>query len=65
MTAAWSGSGYWLDVSEAQARAVALAECARAAEQAALAKSHFLATMSHQIRTPMIPCWASWSDCCQ
>jgi two-component system sensor histidine kinase EvgS len=46
-------SGYWLDVSEAQARAVALAEARRAAEQAALAKSHFLATMSHQIRTPM------------
>ncbi len=46
-------SGYWLDVSEAQARAAALAEARRAAEQAALAKSHFLATMSHQIRTPM------------
>jgi two-component system sensor histidine kinase EvgS len=42
-----------LDVSEAQARAGALAEARRAAEQAALAKSHFLATMSHQIRTPM------------
>lgn len=46
-------SGYWMDVSEAQSRAVALAEARRAAEQAALAKSHFLATMSHQIRTPM------------
>lgn len=46
-------SGYWMDVSEAQARAAALAEARRAAEQAALAKSHFLATMSHEIRTPM------------
>lgn len=46
-------SGYWMDVSEAQARATALAEARRAAEQAALAKGHFLATMSHEIRTPM------------
>ena len=46
-------SGYWMDVSEAQARATALADARRAAEQAALAKSHFLATMSHEIRTPM------------
>ncbi|HEL3785596.1 TPA: response regulator [Stenotrophomonas maltophilia] len=46
-------SGYWMDVSEAQARAAALADARRAAEQAALAKSHFLATMSHEIRTPM------------
>lgn len=46
-------SGYWMDVSEAQSRAAALAGARRAAEQAALAKSHFLATMSHEIRTPM------------
>ncbi len=46
-------SGYWIDVSEEQSRTHALAEARRAAEQAALAKAHFLATMSHEIRTPM------------
>ncbi len=46
-------SGYWIDVSGVQARTHALAEARRAAEQAALAKAHFLATMSHEIRTPM------------
>ncbi len=46
-------SGYWIDVSEAQSRTRALAEAQREAEQAALAKTHFLATMSHEIRTPM------------
>jgi two-component system, NarL family, sensor histidine kinase EvgS len=46
-------SGYWIDVSEAQSRTRALAEARRSAEQAALAKTHFLATMSHEIRTPM------------
>lgn len=46
-------SGYWIDVSEVQSRTRALAEARRGAEQAAQAKTHFLATMSHAIRTPM------------
>lgn len=46
-------SGYWMDVSEVQSRTRALAHARREAEQVALAKTHFLATMSHQIRTPM------------
>lgn len=46
-----------------QARTHALAEARRAAEQAALAKAHFLATMSHEIRTPMstlLACSSGW-----
>lgn len=46
-------SGYWMDVTDARARAHALNEARREAEQAAVAQSHFLATMSHEIRTPM------------
>ncbi|HEL4236910.1 TPA: response regulator [Stenotrophomonas maltophilia] len=46
-------SGYWMDVSEVHTRTQALADARREAEQAALAKTHFLATMSHEIRTPM------------
>ncbi|WP_425599277.1 response regulator [Stenotrophomonas indicatrix] len=46
-------SGYWMDVTEARARAQALNDARRDAEQDAAAKSHFLATMSHEIRTPM------------
>lgn len=45
--------GCWIDVTEHHARAQALAGARRQAEQDATAKSHFLATMSHQIRTPM------------
>ncbi|MEG0184120.1 MAG: response regulator [Stenotrophomonas sp.] len=46
-------SGYWMDVTEAHARAQALNDARREAEQADAAKTHFLATMSHEIRTPM------------
>ncbi|HEL3749904.1 TPA: response regulator [Stenotrophomonas maltophilia] len=46
-------SGYWMDVSQAQARTRALAGARHQAEETAAAKTHFLATMSHQIRTPM------------
>lgn len=46
-------TGYWMDVTDAHERAQALEEARQEAEQAALAKTHFLATMSHQIRTPM------------
>ncbi|MBY6278787.1 ATP-binding protein [Stenotrophomonas maltophilia] len=46
-------SGYWVDVSEARMQADALAAAKADAEQAAEAKSRFLATMSHETRTPM------------
>ncbi len=46
-------TGYWMDVTDAHHRAQALEAARQEAEQAALAKTHFLATMSHQIRTPM------------
>ena len=35
-------------------------EARRHAEQANIAKSQFLATMSHELHTPHIPCTASW-----
>ncbi|NRM68435.1 hybrid sensor histidine kinase/response regulator, partial [Salmonella enterica subsp. enterica serovar Typhi] len=46
-------TGYWMDVTDAHDRARALEDARQEAEQGALAKTHFLATMSHQIRTPM------------
>lgn len=46
-------SGYWIDITQAQAQSEALADAKAAAEQAAAAKGQFLATMSHEIRTPM------------
>ncbi|WMJ71156.1 ATP-binding protein [Stenotrophomonas sp. 24(2023)] len=45
--------GCWIDVTDHHARAQALAAARRQAEQDAAARSHFLATMSQQIRTPM------------
>ncbi|WP_254051185.1 ATP-binding protein [Stenotrophomonas sp. ESTM1D_MKCIP4_1] len=46
-------SGYWMDVTEAQMRASALNASRREAEQAVVAKAHFLASMSEQIGAPM------------
>lgn len=46
-------NGVWLDVTDIKNQAVALEQAKLAAEQAAQAKSSFLAMMSHEIRTPM------------
>ncbi len=46
-------NGVWLDVTEMKNQAKALELAKLAAEQAAQAKSSFLAMMSHEIRTPM------------
>ncbi|MGE6332618.1 ATP-binding protein [Stenotrophomonas sp. NPDC077659] len=46
-------SGYWMDVTDAQLRARDLNAARREAEQAVVAKAHFLASMSQQIRAPM------------
>ena len=46
-------TGYWMDVTEAQMRASALNVARREAEQAVVAKAHFLASMSQEIGAPM------------
>jgi signal transduction histidine kinase/DNA-binding response OmpR family regulator/HAMP domain-containing protein len=46
-------NGVWLDVTDMKNQAKALELAKLAAEQAAQAKSSFLAMMSHEIRTPM------------
>ena len=46
-------SGYWMDVTEAQMRAGTLNDARREAEQAVVAKAHFLASMSQEIGAPM------------
>lgn len=45
--------GGWIDITERKRLEVALTEARQAAEDANLAKSSFLATMSHDIRTPL------------
>jgi len=45
--------GYWMDVTEAQRHARALDEARREAEQAVVAKAHFLAAMRQEIGAPM------------
>ena len=46
-------SGYWTDITEQKRLERALQESKVAAETANRAKSTFLATMSHEVRTPM------------
>lgn len=45
--------GGWIDITERKRLEVQLTEARQAAEHANLAKSSFLATMSHDIRTPL------------
>lgn len=46
-------SGYWMDVTETQRHARDLNAARRDAEQAVVAKAHFLASMSQEIGAPM------------
>jgi two-component system sensor histidine kinase EvgS len=45
--------GGWIDITERKRLEMDLTEARQAAEDASLAKSSFLATMSHDIRTPL------------
>ncbi|MGU8077211.1 ATP-binding protein [Burkholderia pyrrocinia] len=45
--------GYWIDVTDSHRQAEALYAARLAAERASSAQARFLATMSHEVRTPM------------
>jgi signal transduction histidine kinase len=45
-------NGGWLDITQEKNQSLALAQAKQAAETAALEQSRFLATISHEIRTP-------------